>query len=80
MEQNPSLTLFLKESKEDDLLLVSPKLYISNIEIARKPRIKIFGVLFDENFSCRKHIKILENKLPKTISFICWAKHTLNKK
>ena len=69
----------IKASRRDDLPIVLPKLFINNQVIKRKSSIKFFGILLDENWSLKEHLKLTENKIAKKIGLIYKAKSYLNK-
>ena len=60
-------SFFHKRSKQDDILLLLPKLKINNYEIRRAKSIKILDVYLDENSTWKPHSKYIENKIPKSI-------------
>ena len=56
-----------KTSKKDDIPVKSPRRQINNYNIGRIPSIKFLGVLLDENFLWKDHIKYTENEISKNI-------------
>ena len=69
-----------KPSQKENIPLLLPKLIINNYEIQRTESIKFLGVLLDENFSWKEHIKYNENKIAKNLGLLFKAKHYLNKR
>ena len=65
---------FHKQSKQDDIPLLLPKLKTNNYEIKRSESIKFLDVLLDENSTWKSHIKYIENKIPKCIELLFNAK------
>ena len=72
-------SLFHKHSRVDDLPLKLPKLSINNQEIKRGSYTKFLGVLLDETFSWKEHLKYTENKIAKSIELMYKAKPFLDK-
>ena len=64
--ENTKFSLFHKSNKEYSISLSLPKLKINNHNIERVNVMKFVGVLIGENLLWKKHIKYLENKIPKT--------------
>ena len=72
-------SFFHRRSKQDDILLLFPKLKINNYKIKLAESTKFLGVLLDENFTWKPHIKYIENKIAKNIGLLFKAKPFLNK-
>ena len=70
---------FYKANRRDDLPLVLPKLFVNNQVIKRQSPIKILGILLDEKFSWKEHLKLIENKVAKNTELIYKMKPYLNK-
>ena len=60
-------SFFHKRSKQDDMLLLLPKLKINNYKLKRAESVKFLGVVLDENLTWKQHIKYIENKIAKNI-------------
>ena len=67
-----------KSSTKDDLPLKLPDLKTVNSVSKRQTSIKFLGVMLDENFSWKEHIKTVENKLSKNIGLLCKTKQLLD--
>ena len=63
---NTKFSLFHKSNKEYSISPPLPKLKINNHNIERVNAMKFLDVLIGENLLWKKHIKYLENKIPKT--------------
>ena len=64
------LTLFHKVRRRDSIPLVIPTLKINNTLIKRVDRIKLLGVLFDENLAWKNHKNLIENKISKSLGIL----------
>ena len=71
--------LFAKPSKSENLPLKLPELTINNIKIKRVFSMKILGINFDEHLNWKSQIKLVENKVSKTMGIMYRTKHLLNK-
>ena len=58
-------SFFNKPSKKNDISLRLPKLIINNYEIQREKSIKLFGVLLDQHFIRKEHMKCTGNIIAK---------------
>ena len=67
-----------KSSTKDDLPLKLPDLKTVNSVSKRQTSIKFLGVMLDENFSWKEHIKTVENKLSKNTGLLCKTKQLLD--
>ena len=61
-------------------ILCLPKLIINNYEIKREESIKFLGVLLDQHFTWKEHIKLGENKIAKSIGILYKARPYLDKR
>ena len=59
--------MFYKNSTKDDLPLKLSNSKIVNSVSKRQTSFNFLEVMLDENISWKKHIKTVENKLPKTL-------------
>ena len=67
-------SLFHKSGKKYSISSPLPTLKINNHDIKRVNTMKFLGVLLDEIFSWKEHIKYLQNKIAKNIGFMYRAK------
>ncbi|XP_057314221.1 uncharacterized protein LOC130655476 [Hydractinia symbiolongicarpus] len=72
-------TFFHKLSKKDKIPLRLPGLVIDHVNIRREYSMKFLGVLLDENLTWREHIKLVENKVSKSLGILYKASFALNK-
>ena len=54
-------------------------MFINDKEIERVTSIKFLGVLFDEHFSWKDHITVIENKISKNLGLLYRAKRVLER-
>ena len=72
-------SFFHKQNEKDDILLLFPRLKISNYEIKRPESIASLGVLLDENLTREPHIKYSENETAKNVGLLFICKPFVNK-
>ena len=72
-------SFFHKTSTKDDIPLKLPKFQINNYNIERSPSVKFLGVLLDENFSRKDHIKYTKNKIYENIGILYKTRDYLSK-
>ena len=62
-------SFFHSSACQDRIPLRLPELKINNITIKREPTMKFLGILLDENFNWKEHIKCIESKISKVLEF-----------
>ena len=72
-------SFFHKPSKNDDNLLMLPKLAISNHAIERQEFIKFLELLLDENLNWKEHVRYTENKIAENLGLPYKAKSFLER-
>ena len=70
--------LFHKAKSRDNLPLVLPDLCINNAKIKRENSLKFLGVMIDKNLTWKTHVKLVENKVSKSIGILFKASRFLN--
>ena len=73
-------SFFHKPSKEDDIPFRLQKLIIINYEIQREESIKFLVGLLDQYLTWKKHIKLTDNKIAKSIGILYKARPYLDKR
>ena len=62
------------------LPLVLPGLFINDVKIKREISLKFLEVMIDENLTWKTHIKLVENKILKSLEILFKASRYLNSK
>ena len=70
---------FHKPSKTDNILVCLSKLIINNHEIQIEESIRFLKVLLDQHSTWKEHIKLIENKIAKSIDILYKARPYLDK-
>ena len=72
--------LFHKAKSKDNLPLVLPDIFVNDVKIKSENSLKFLEVIINENLTWKTHVKLVENKISKSVGIFFKASRSLNPK